>query len=169
MASPVVSTTRAFYFAYICNTLKFGKFKPRTKMSTPTYVQSNQVPLALSTDGITYKNVVCKRAWNFNGSTPVNTEETDCGVAKGLGASDWTMDFEGVLNTTPNGASEMSLKDVLALWVNQTLSYIKTQSGSSMYIQGEGYITDFAIQNSVGNLVAFTFTFNGIGNPDITA
>lgn len=141
-------------------------------MSTPTTFQSNQVPLAISTDNITYKNVVCKRAWNFNGTTSVNTEETDCGIEKGLGSPDWTMDFEGVLNTTPNGATEMSAAAMIALWLNQTLSYVKTQTGagtgSNLYIQGSGYITDFAVQNQVGNLIAFTFTFNGTGVPDIT-
>jgi hypothetical protein len=140
-------------------------------MSVPTTIQSNQVPLQLSTDDMLYKSVVCKRAWNFNGTTPVNPEETDCGVHKGLGSPDWTMDFEGVLNTTPNTGTEMSASDVINLWLNQTLTYIKTQTGNgvapNMYIQGSGYITDFAIQNSVGNLIAFTFTFNGVGNPDI--
>lgn len=141
-------------------------------MSTPTNIQSNLVPLALSTDGITYKNAVCKRAWNFNGTTAVNSEETDCGIAKGLGAIDWTMDFEGVVNTTPNGASEMSAAGLAALWLNQTLTYIKTLTGDgtlqNLYIQGTGYITDFAVQNQVGNLISFSFTFNGVGSPDIT-
>lgn len=141
-------------------------------MSVPTFVQSNQVPLAISADGITYKNVVCKRAWNFNMTTAVNSEETDCGVAKGLGAVDWTMDFEGVLNTTPNSPTEASLVDVLNYSLNQTELYIKTQTGngtgSQMYIAGRGYITDVATQNSVGNLQAFTFTFNGVGTPDFT-
>src|SRR5690349_5778998 len=99
-------------------------------MSVPTFIQSNQVPLAISTDGITYANVVCKRAWNFNGTTPVNSEETDCGVAKGLGAIDWTMDFEGVLNTTPTSPTEASAAVVAGYWLNQTLLYIKTQTGN---------------------------------------
>ena len=141
-------------------------------MSVPTTFQSNTVPLQLSTDDVTYKSVVCKRAWNFNGTTPVNTEETDCGVQKGLGSNDWTMDFEGVLNTTPNGATEMAAAEVIGLWLNQTTTYIKTQTGdgtgNNLYIQGSGYITDFAVQNQVGNLIAFSFTFNGVGNPDIT-
>lgn len=141
-------------------------------MSVPTTIQSNQVPLQLSTDGVTYKSVVCKKSWNFNGTTPVNAEETDCGVEKGLGAVDWTMDFEGVLNTTPNTGTEMSAAAVTSLWVNQTLTYIKTQTGDcvtpNMYIQGSGYITDFKVTNSVGNLIAFSFTFNGVGTPDIT-
>lgn len=141
-------------------------------MSTPTYVQSNQVPLAISTDsGVTYKNVVCKRAWNFNGTTPVNAEETDCGVAKGLGAVDATMDFEGVVNTTPNSPTEMSAKQLADLWLAQTSVKIKAltgSGGSNVYIQGDGYITDYAVQNSVGNLIAFTFTFNFVGAPDFT-
>lgn len=141
-------------------------------MSVPTTVQSNQVPLSWSADAITYKAIVCKRAWNFNGTTPVNSEETDCGVQKGLGAPDWTMDFEGVVNTTPNSATEMSADELLAIWQNQTLGYIKTVTGNgvahNLYLQGSGYVTDFAIQNSVGNLLAFTFTFNGVGAVDLT-
>ena len=142
-------------------------------MSVPTTIQSNQVPLSLSTDGITYKNVVCKRTWGFNLTSAVNTEETDCGVEKGLGAVDWTFNFEGVVNTTPNGATEMSAAVLIGLANNQTLTYVKALTGdgtgSNIYIQGSGYITDFSIENSVGSLIAFTFTFNGVGAVDITA
>lgn len=140
-------------------------------MSVPTFIQSNQVPLALSADNITFKNVVCKRAWNLNVTTPVNSEETDCGVAKGLGATDWTMDFEGVLNTTPNSPTELSAKQVADYVLAQTLLWIKTltgSGGSNFFVTGQGYITDFAVQNSVGSLIAFTFTFNGVGAPDFT-
>lgn len=141
-------------------------------MSVPTTIQSNQVPLLLSIDNVTFRTVVCNRAWNFNGTTPVNSEETDCGVQKGLGATDWTMDFEGVLNTTPNSPTEWSAAAISGYWVNQTLMYIKVQTGngagSNLFITGSGYITDFAVQKSVGNLIAFTFTFNGVGAPDFT-
>lgn len=141
-------------------------------MSVPTTIQSNQVPLAISADGITYKNVVCKRAWNFNGTTAVNSEETDCGIDKGLGAIDWNMDFEGVLNTTPTSSTEASATVVIGYWLNQTLIYVKTQTGNglggNMYIQGQAYITDFKVSNQVGNLQAFSFTAAGVGVPDIT-
>lgn len=141
-------------------------------MSTPTTLQSNLVPFALSTDDITYKNVVCKKAWNFNGTTPTNVEETDCGPLIGLGTNTWTFDFEMVLNTTPNGATEMSAKEVLALWNNQTASYVKVlypnPGGTNFYIQGGGYITSFVLQNTVGNLMTFTGTFSGNGQVDIT-
>jgi hypothetical protein len=141
-------------------------------MSVPTLIQSNTIPLQLSTDDSTYKSVVCKKSYNFNFDTPVNEEETDCGKQVGLGATGWTADFDGVLNTTPNTATEYSAAGVLALWSGQTLVYIKTQTGNgvtpNLYVQGSGYITNFRITNQVGNLIGFTFTFTGIGNPDIT-
>lgn len=141
-------------------------------MSTPTYSQANQIPLAISSDGgATYKNVVCKRTFNFNLTTPVNAEETDCGVAKGLGAPDWTVDFEGVVNTTPNSPTEISANELLNLALAQTLikiKYLTGSGGSNIYRQGDGYITDYNDANSVGNLMAFGFTFNGVGLPDTT-
>ncbi len=142
-------------------------------MSTPTMFQSNQVPLAISTDsGVTYKNVTCKRAFNFNMTTAVNSEETDCGISKGLGSPDWTVDFEGVINTAPNSSTEMSAQDMLDLCQAQTLVLTKWLTGSgtgdNIYRQGSGYITDYAEQNSVGSLMAFTFTLNGVGVVDTT-
>lgn len=141
-------------------------------MSVPTTLQSNLVPFALSTDEITYKNVVCKKAWNFNGTTPTNVEETDCGPLVGLGSNTWTFDFEMVLNTTPDGATQMSAKDVLSIWNNQTFAYAKVMypanTGVNFYIQGAGYITSFVLQNTVGNLMTFTGTFSGNGAVDIT-
>lgn len=141
-------------------------------MSTPTVIQSNLVPFALSTNDITYKNVVCKKSWNFNGTTTTNPEETDCGVLTGIGANAFTFDFEMVLNTTPDGATEMSAKDVLTIWNNQTLAYAKvlypSPAGGNFYIQGAGYITSFTLQNQVGNVMTFTGTFSGNGSVDIT-
>ena len=141
-------------------------------MSVPTTIQSNQVPLQLSSDGVTYKNVVCKRTTNFNGTTSVNVEETDCGIEKGLGTPDWTIGFEGVVNTTPTSTTELSTADLLSLWLNKTLTYTKfltgDGTGKNIYIQGTGYITDLTVDVSTGNLVAFSFTLNGVGNPDIT-
>jgi hypothetical protein len=140
-------------------------------MSTPTTIQSNLVPFALSTDGSTYKNVVCKKSWNFNGTTATNVEETDCGPLVGLGSNNFTFDFEMVLNTTPD-SDQMSAKDVLTIWNSQTLSYAKvlypSPGGGNFFIQGSGYITSFVLQNTVGNLMTFTGTFSGNGTVDVT-
>lgn len=141
-------------------------------MSVPTTIQSKAIPLLISTDGVSYKSIVCKRTWNWQGTKAVNSEETDCGITKGLGAIDWSVDFEGVLNTTPNGATEASFAEVAGYFLNETLLYVKLQTGDgaggNMFISGQAYITDFAAQNSVGNLQAFTATFNGQGDPDFT-
>ena len=141
-------------------------------MSTPTTLQSNLVPFALSSDDNTYKNVVCKKAWSFNGTTPVNTEQTDCGPLVGLASNEFTFDFEGVLNSTPNGSTEMSFKDMLTVYNNQTLQYAKVKypdgTGATFYIQGSGYITNLKLTNNVGNLHTFSATFSGQGTLDIT-
>lgn len=141
-------------------------------MSTPTTLQSNLIPFALSSDGVTYKNVVCKKAWNFNGTTNTTVEDTDCGPLVGVGANAWTFDFEMVLNTTPIGATEISAKEVLSYWNNQTLSYAKvlypSGTGANFYIQGSGYITSFVLQNTVGSLMTFTGTMTGNGAVDIS-
>jgi hypothetical protein len=141
-------------------------------MSTPTGIQSNLVPFALSTDNSTYKNVVCKKAWGFKGTTPTNVEETDCGPMVGLGSNNFSFDFQMVLNTTPNGATEMSAKDVLTIWNNQTACYVKVQYpggvGTDFYLQASGYITSFELTNQVGNLMTFSGTFTGNGTVDIT-
>ena len=49
-------------------------------MSNPTTVAARSVPFAVSSDGNTYKNVVCKKAWNLNVDIPVTQEESDCSV-----------------------------------------------------------------------------------------
>lgn len=142
-------------------------------MSTPTTIQSNLVPFAISTDDITYKNVVCKKAWNFNGTTPTTTEQTDCGALVSVGSNEWTFDFEMILNTTPNGSTEMSAEDILGIWNAQTYSYVKVlypdPGGANFYIQGAGYITSFKLTNQVGNVMSFSGTFSGNGAVDISA
>lgn len=142
-------------------------------MSVPTPIQSNLVPVAISTDsGVTYKDVTCKKAWNFNGSTATNVEGTDCGPLVGLGSNNWTIDMEMVLNTTPDGATQISAKEMLDIWAAQTLAQIKvlypSLGGTNFFIQGSGYLTSFVLQNTVGNLMTYTATFTGQGSPDVT-
>jgi hypothetical protein len=136
-------------------------------MSTPTTVQSNLIPFALSTDNVTYKNVVCKKAWNFKGTTPTSIEQTDCGPLTGIGSNEWSFDFQAVFNTAFAGATEMGLKEILTIWNNQTYSYAKVicpnPGGTQFFIQGAGYITSFDVANQVGNLITFNGTFSGNG------
>lgn len=141
-------------------------------MSTPTTLQSNLIPLAYSSDNSTYKNITCKKAWNFNGDTTVTKDETDCGPHTGLGANNWTVDVTGLVNTTPNGATEISAAELLTAWANQALGYVKmlypSPGGGNLYIQGPAYITSYKITNQVGNLLEFSATFTGNAAVDIT-
>lgn len=134
-----------------------------------TLLQSNLVPVALSVDGgTTYKNVVCKKAWKFTGDTPITNEDTDCGRLIGLGVFSATITMELVMNTTPSG-TEVSAEDMLAYVVNQQLlalriAYPGPAVGTDIYIQGNGYLTKFDIDNKVGSLMvaSATFSFTGI-------
>lgn len=141
-------------------------------MSTPTTIQSNLVPIAVSTDDITYKSIVCKKAWNFNGDTTTTQDESDCGVHTGLGANKWTFDFTALINTTPNGATEVSAGTMLGYWSAQTLIYVKvlypSPGGTNFYIQGPAYLTSFKLTNQVGSLQEFSGTMTGNASVDIT-
>lgn len=136
-------------------------------MSSPTTVQGRNTPLAMSTDDVTFKNILCNRAHNYNASVSTTDEESDCGVETATGAITATMDFDGLLNTTPNGATEMSFDAVHDLFLAKTLVYIKTQPGIKI-ISGDGYITNMTFAKATANLNSFTFTFKFNGDPIAT-
>lgn len=139
-----------------------------------TTVQSNLVPIAISSDGgSTYKNIVCKKGYTFNGSTSTTKEETDCGTFTGLGANEWSFDFDAVVNTTPS-SGEFSYEDILGFWVAQTALKVKVQyptsgsPGGDFYMQGDVYLSSLTQTNSVGSLIQFSGTFSGTGTLDNT-
>lgn len=141
-------------------------------MATTT-LQSNLVPLKISSDGgTTYKSIVCKKSWTFNHSTSTTKEETDCGVLLGIGANEWGFDIEGVVNTTPTGGSEVSAEDLMSLASAQTALKVKldypASAGTDLYAVGDCYLTSFKITNSVGSLMTFSGTLSGTGTLDIT-
>lgn len=139
-----------------------------------TTVQSNLVPIAISSDsGSTYKTIVCKKGYTFNGSTSTTKEETDCGVFTGIGANEWSFDFDGIVNTSP-ASTEFSYEDLLGFWSAQTALKVKVQTptsgspGVDFYMQGDVYLTSLTQTNSVGSLIQFSGTFTGTGTLDIT-
>ncbi len=140
-------------------------------MATTT-LQSNLVPINISSDGgSTYKAIVCKKSWTFNGDTSTTEEETDCGTLTGIGSNKWSFDFEAVMNTTP-ASSEFSTEDLLGFWVGQTAlkvkAYYPITPGTDIYLQGDCYLTSFKINNQVGNLMTCSGTLTGTGQLDNT-
>ncbi len=138
-------------------------------MSNPTTVAARSVPFAVSADGNTYKTAVCKKLVNLNVDMPVTQEESDCSVHTSTGTAKWAFDVELILNTTPNGATEMAFDTMLAWALAGTGFYVKTTSGGSYYRQGFGYISNWRESLPQGGLVTVTFTFTGDGTLDITA
>lgn len=132
-------------------------------MSSPTTIQANTVPFALSTNDTTYKNIVCKKTWNWNMDATTAQEETDCGVLTGVGAIKISFDFEFVLNTTPNGASEWSSDEILTLFLANTLAYVKTTNGSTYFRKISGYFTSYKESAPQGGFITATGTFTGTG------
>jgi hypothetical protein len=137
-------------------------------------VQSSSVPLLISSDaGTTKKTLTCLVSWNFSGSTTTTEEETFCGTFTGMGANKWETSFDGIVNITPTGASELSLEDMLALWHNQTEVQVTIQyptsgtPGTDMFLQGDAYISAFGIQGQSGSSLKFSGTLKGNGALDI--
>lgn len=140
-------------------------------MST-TALQSSNVPFYVSTDGVTYKMIVCKRGVTFTGNTPVTTEDTDCGPIVGIASNQWTFDIDAVVNTTPDIGTAESYEQILAWWSAQTLLYVRwahpDSAGTNFYHQGTAYITNLTSAVTQGASMTFTITFTGQGSLDVT-
>lgn len=138
-------------------------------MSVPTAILSNAVPFAISNDdGVTFKNVVCKKTWGYTGSATLVEEETDCDTLTAVGAIKNTFNFEFILNTTPNGASEWGSDDVMGFFQNKTQIVVKTTNGTTYYRSIAGYISNYTESAPQGGMITATGTFNGSGALDIT-
>lgn len=138
-------------------------------MSNPTALESRNVPFAVSTDGNTYKNLVCKRTWGVSIEPQFTQEDSDCGVLTAVGASPrWSFSFEIIMNTTPNGATELSANEMAGYANSGTLLYVKLVSTGVYYRQGSGYITAYEESAPINGFVTATGTFTGTGTLDLS-
>lgn len=132
-------------------------------MSAFTPIQALNVPFAIGTDGIAYKNLVCKKLWGLTLTPTITEEETDCGIAVGVGAVKFSFNFEIVLNTTLAGASEVSANTMMGYANNGTLVYVLLQSGSNYIRRGSGYISNYQESAPQGGVISATGTISGNG------
>jgi hypothetical protein len=134
-------------------------------MSVPTQVLSNLVPFMISADGgVTYKNVVCKKLWDYTGTAELIQEPTDCDVLTAVGAIKNSFNFEFVLNTTPNGASEWGSNSVMGWFQNKTLITVKVSNGTTFIRSIAGYISTYNETAAQGGMVTGKGTFSGSGS-----
>lgn len=138
-------------------------------MSVPTTLQSSSVPFAMGTDGISYKNVVCKKLWGLNLNPTLIEDESDCGPHTATGTKKFSFNVEFLLNTTPNGASEISANEV-ATWANNgTTVYVLLQYLTQYYRQGSGVISAYSESAPLNGFITATATISGNGLLDLTA
>ena len=137
-------------------------------------IQAKDAVLQLSTDGTTYKNVVCEVGHTYNRSRSTNSVETKCygGVALvSIGAKSGSIDFQGASETQPS-ATQVSANDINNYYENGTYLYWKLEvptGGADRYRQGRGYITDLSEDAQIGDILQFSFTLTIDGDVDVTA
>jgi hypothetical protein len=136
-------------------------------MSAATPVQGKSIPLAISIDDVTYKNLVCSKAHDVTLDSSVSSEVSDCGTFSAYSPVALTMTFQGLINTTPNGATEAGHDEVLDYANNQTKVYLRTQPQGKI-IKGYGAITNFVSTKATENLMSFSFTFTADGAATIS-
>lgn len=132
-------------------------------MSAFTPIQSKLVPFAIGTDGITYNNLVCKKTWGLTWTPSITEEETDCGIAVGVGAVKFSFNFEIVLNTTLAGATEVSANQMAGYANNGTLVYVSLVSGTDYIRKGSGYISNYQESAPLNGVITATGTITGNG------
>jgi hypothetical protein len=138
-------------------------------MSVPTSILSSAVPFAVSADGgVTFKFAVCKKTWGYTGSATLVEEETDCDVLTAVGAIKNSFTLELVLNTTPNGSTELASDALMNYFQNKTQLVVKLSNGSTFYRSIAAYISAYAENAPQGGMVNATVTFNGSGTLDTT-
>lgn len=139
-------------------------------MADPTTVTGSELIWSYSTDsGSTYKAVVCKKSANLDASRNVTTEETDCGVFKTFGPSNYKLNYTGVVDTAPD-TGEGSWTELLTLFEANTAFMSKfATAGNEPFITGTGKLASLNLSaESPGGTVAFSASFEYSGTVDIT-
>ena len=137
-------------------------------------IQAVDTVLQLSTDGVTYKSVVCEIGHTYNRERSTNSVETKCygGVALvSIGAKSGNIDFTGAFETQPS-ATQVSANDIMGYFEDGDYLYWKSESptgGASRYRQGRGYITSLNEDAQVGDIIQFSFTLTIDGDVDTVA
>jgi len=138
-------------------------------------INGKDVVVQLSTDGTTYKSLVCEISNSLPISRETNSVTTKCDngtTTRSLGAYSWEVSGEAVAETAPSG-TQISYEEMLGYIVGGNLLYVKVEnpaaSGSNFYHQGQAYLTSLELSNEVNGVSQFSFTLSGTGALDISA
>ena len=140
-------------------------------MATTT-LNGTDIPLKISTDaGVTYKTVVCATTSKVSMSRDTKETDTKCGILSAAGSLKWTVNVDGVVNTTPTG-TETSYEDLLSIMSANTATLVKIESpvaaGTDFFISGSVVMSNLDLDLPSGDFVSFSCTLSGSGTVDIT-
>lgn len=135
-----------------------------------TTVQGELAPLQISSDGgVTWKTLVCLETYKVPLDTTVNEEETNCGVAVGLGAIKFKPSGTAVMEADPD-STMVTYEDMVKFQANKTLIMFKTeypgsgaQYGKNIALSGTCYVTSTSGTFQIGKVIGFDFTLTGTG------
>ena len=137
-------------------------------------IQANDITVQISTDGTTYKNLVCEIGNKLSKNRAVQQVATKCDsgtIAVGLGAKSYSIDFTAVVETAPTTLTQVSYKDLTGWFESGTYLYVKIENpsdGSAIYEQGRAYLTKLELDNQVQGVSQFSGTFTVDGALDTT-
>lgn len=138
-------------------------------------IQSNLVPLELSLDGgSTYQFLVCLTQYNIPLDKAVNTTETFCGIAVGLGPTTFNPTGTAVVEASPSAGSQITWPTLLATFEAGSLIKFRARyptggsTGNNIFLAGDAYITSLNLTLQTAQAIQFDFTLTGQGTLDIT-
>lgn len=136
-------------------------------------IQSVNLPLWLSEDGVTYKQLVCMENYTLQITTQNTKTNTFCGIALGLGANEFSIQFAAVCESAKT-ASQVTNDDIVRIQLALSTIWFKIQfpspgsSSTNIFFSGQVAVTDFSLIGAVNEVVKFSGTLTGTGTLDIT-
>lgn len=134
-------------------------------------LQAKNFPPEFSTDGTTWKTLVCVNDWDNTGSSTITTEDTFCGTITSTGTPSFKGTANAVCETAPT-TSQVSYEDALGWFTGSTLLYFRVQSpansGTEFYTKYQCYITNCGLKFAATDVVKFTIEWTSTGAIDVT-
>lgn len=121
----------------------------------------------------TWKILVCLSQWNAPVASQINETDTiHCGVAVGIGNVRLNPTGTAVCEAAPT-AGQVTYEDMLNWQTAKTLIEFKTEYpdqgsagyGGNFFLWSQGYVSATDLQSNANDVIKFTFTITGVGEP----
>lgn len=136
-------------------------------------IQSQNVPIWLSADGVAYKQLVCIENYSIPLATQNTKTATFCGTALGLGITEFTVTVSAVCEAAPT-AGQVTYADLIAWQLANQLISFKVQypspgsTNTNVFLSGQCAVTDTTLTGAVNDALKFSTTLTGTGTIDNT-